>query len=190
MFGFSHAPELIVLLIIAFLVFGPEKLPELARGAGRGIREFRRITGELQGSLTTTFQEPLQEIREVQNEMRQSVQDMRQYASTSLLEASAPSQAYTTPAGSFEPEPLPEVGSQSPAWFASNGDPQTPMASAIPPQLPSLRLPRARKPSIVSSFSALTAGAGTSFEENRGSEAKQPAHRGPSDGMAKEQLVE
>jgi len=59
MLGFSHAPELLVLFIIAFMVFGPEKLPELARGAGRGLREFRRMSSELQGSLGSTFQEPL-----------------------------------------------------------------------------------------------------------------------------------
>ncbi|MGI8915738.1 MAG: twin-arginine translocase TatA/TatE family subunit, partial [Chloroflexota bacterium] len=59
MLGFNHAPELLVLFIIAFMVFGPEKLPELARGAGRGLREFRRMSSELQGSLGSTFKEPL-----------------------------------------------------------------------------------------------------------------------------------
>lgn len=172
MFGFSHAPELIALLIIAFLVFGPEKLPELARGAGRGLREFRRITGELQGSLTTTFQEPIQEIRQVQSEMRQSVQEMRQYASASLLEAS-PNQRYADSAGSFEQAPLTEAEPQSSEWFAPDGDPHTSMSPEAPAQLPPSRLPSARKPSIVSSFSALTAGAGASYSEGQGSEAKQ-----------------
>jgi len=43
MFGtFSHAPELIIVLIIALVIFGPKKLPDLGKGLGQGIREFRR----------------------------------------------------------------------------------------------------------------------------------------------------
>jgi sec-independent protein translocase protein TatA len=35
------APELIVILVIALLVLGPKKLPEVGRSMGRGMREFR-----------------------------------------------------------------------------------------------------------------------------------------------------
>jgi sec-independent protein translocase protein TatA len=37
--------ELIVVLIIALIVFGPKRLPELGRSLGRGIREFRGSIG-------------------------------------------------------------------------------------------------------------------------------------------------
>lgn len=47
--------ELLVILVIALLVFGPKKLPELGKSLGAGIREFRRGTAglkeELEGSL-------------------------------------------------------------------------------------------------------------------------------------------
>ncbi|HLG68828.1 MAG TPA: twin-arginine translocase TatA/TatE family subunit [Chloroflexota bacterium] len=42
--GFSHAPELIILLIIALVIFGPKKLPDLGKGLGQGIKEFRKAT--------------------------------------------------------------------------------------------------------------------------------------------------
>ena len=42
--GFSHAPELIILLVIALVIFGPKKLPDLGKGLGQGIKEFRRAT--------------------------------------------------------------------------------------------------------------------------------------------------
>lgn len=43
-------PELILILIIALVVFGPGKLPEVGKAVGRGIQEFRRATsGELNG---------------------------------------------------------------------------------------------------------------------------------------------
>lgn len=40
-------PHLIIIFIVALVVFGPEKLPELARTLGRVMAEFRRVTGDL-----------------------------------------------------------------------------------------------------------------------------------------------
>ncbi len=44
-------PHLIVLFVVVLVVFGPEKLPELARTLGKMMGEFRRATGELRGTL-------------------------------------------------------------------------------------------------------------------------------------------
>lgn len=51
MFGSLGMPELIVIFVIALIVFGPRKLPELGRSLGRGIAEFKKATTELQSSL-------------------------------------------------------------------------------------------------------------------------------------------
>lgn len=51
MLGSLGIPELIVIFVIALIVFGPRKLPELARSLGRGIAEFKKATSELQSSL-------------------------------------------------------------------------------------------------------------------------------------------
>lgn len=48
MFGLGMQ-ELIIILVIALLVFGANKLPEIGRGLGRGIREFRKASSELTG---------------------------------------------------------------------------------------------------------------------------------------------
>jgi sec-independent protein translocase protein TatA len=47
MFGNVGPLEIVVVLIIALIVFGPKRLPELGRSLGRGIREFRgSLSGE------------------------------------------------------------------------------------------------------------------------------------------------
>ncbi len=45
------APELIILLVIALLVLGPGKLPEVGSALGKSIREFRKASTEIQESL-------------------------------------------------------------------------------------------------------------------------------------------
>lgn len=50
--------ELLVILVIALLVFGPKKLPELGKSLGSGIREFRRSTAGLKEELEGSLREP------------------------------------------------------------------------------------------------------------------------------------
>lgn len=51
MFGSIGMPELIIIFIIALIVFGPRKLPELGRSLGRGIAEFKKASNEFQRTL-------------------------------------------------------------------------------------------------------------------------------------------
>jgi sec-independent protein translocase protein TatA len=44
-------PELIVIFIIALIVFGPRKLPELGRSLGKSLQEFKRASNELRSTL-------------------------------------------------------------------------------------------------------------------------------------------
>jgi sec-independent protein translocase protein TatA len=51
MIGSLGMPELIVIFIIALIIFGPRKLPELGRSLGKSIAEFKKATNELQSTL-------------------------------------------------------------------------------------------------------------------------------------------
>ena len=51
-------PELILILVVALLIFGPTKLPELARSLGKGLAEFRRASQDLRSQLLDPPIEP------------------------------------------------------------------------------------------------------------------------------------
>ena len=69
MLGSIGMPELIVIFIIALIIFGPRKLPELGRSLGKGINEFKRASNELK----STFEEEVR-IEEQRDKERQRVE--------------------------------------------------------------------------------------------------------------------
>ena len=67
MFGIG-LPELIIIMVIALIVIGPSKLPDLARALGKGMAEFRKATQEIKESLDVD-----EDIQEVKRDLVDSV---------------------------------------------------------------------------------------------------------------------
>src|SRR3954467_8414866 len=51
MFGSIGMPELFIIFVIALIIFGPRKLPELGRSLGKSLAEFKRASNELKSTL-------------------------------------------------------------------------------------------------------------------------------------------
>lgn len=94
MFGSLGMPELIVIFVIALIIFGPRKLPELGRSLGKGIAEFKKASNELRNTLE-------EEIR--MEEQKQT------------LEASRATAAAPPPAAQAAPAPAPPAQEAVPA---------------------------------------------------------------------------
>jgi TatA/E family protein of Tat protein translocase len=65
MFGSIGMPELLIILTIALIIFGPRKLPELGRSLGRSLGEFRRASNELRNTLDEEIR-----MEEIKNERK------------------------------------------------------------------------------------------------------------------------
>jgi sec-independent protein translocase protein TatA len=51
MLGPIGMPELVIIMVIALIIFGPRKLPELGRSIGRSLNEFKKASNELRSTL-------------------------------------------------------------------------------------------------------------------------------------------
>jgi len=69
MFGMGMG-ELLLILVVALLVVGPDKLPQAAKAIGKGIRDFRRHSQELQSTL-----EQDEKLGEAVRELRSALRD-------------------------------------------------------------------------------------------------------------------
>ena len=74
MFGIG-LPELMVILVVALVVLGPKRLPDVARMLGRGLAEFRRATSEFKGNLEREVD--LSEIESAGREISETVSEAK-----------------------------------------------------------------------------------------------------------------
>jgi sec-independent protein translocase protein TatA len=92
MFGSIGMPELIIILVIALIIFGPRKLPELGRSLGRSIGEFKKASNELRSTLE-------EEIRiEEQREQRAATRAEQDSAIAAAATPPSPTPPPATPA--------------------------------------------------------------------------------------------
>jgi TatA/E family protein of Tat protein translocase len=62
-------PELMVIFVVALLVFGPRKLPELGRSLGKSLAEFKKATNELKRTWEEEVRAEEQELKKIQRDI-------------------------------------------------------------------------------------------------------------------------
>ena len=73
MFNLSGS-EIVIILLLALVVLGPEKLPEAIRRFGRLYGELKRMSSGFQSEFKTAFEEPMRELRETAQLTREAVE--------------------------------------------------------------------------------------------------------------------
>lgn len=131
MFGIGM-PELAVILVVGLIVLGPKRLPEVARALGKGLAEFRRVTGEVNKELEAARNMIEQEARDHDLARRKADQERtRVAAEKAALEKAAAEQlaAQSTPIAA-------PAAPAEPAAAAAPAMASTPPLAAIPPETP------------------------------------------------------
>jgi len=95
------AGEIAVIMIVALLLLGPDKLPELARGIGKFVREFRRQTDDVRGMVEREFYKMDQEVFSEEQAQTKRIEPPAQ------AEPASPSTA--SPEGELTPPTYPSV---------------------------------------------------------------------------------
>jgi TatA/E family protein of Tat protein translocase len=88
--------EVLLIVVLALIVFGPAKLPEIMGQVGKAIADFRRATSELSGEFNRTIQAELAEGRSLVQDTKSTVTDVHSSINAAISGAAAPT--LTTPA--------------------------------------------------------------------------------------------
>jgi TatA/E family protein of Tat protein translocase len=81
MFGSIGFQELLIILTIALLIFGPKKLPEVGKSIGKAMREFRRTSDEIKEKIEEEIR--AEDFREIKKDIEQTVDIAGRSESTS-----------------------------------------------------------------------------------------------------------
>jgi sec-independent protein translocase protein TatA len=90
-------PELLIVLVIALVIFGPKRLPDMGRQLGRGLREFKKATSEIQDHFDLSLEDKDDAAKETPADVRPAAATTVPVVEASVAQAAAP-QAADTPA--------------------------------------------------------------------------------------------
>ena len=124
------AQEMIAIVVLALLLFGPKKLPELARLLGKGLTEFRRAKNELKSTFETHLSELDREVRASEYQAKQVSSPVSSYSPPSYPYPYEDNAPYETPVSHEFPS-----SNGAPALAApseTTPTPSAPEAAAVP----------------------------------------------------------
>jgi len=87
MFGSLGTEELLLIFVIALLVFGPKKLPEIGRSVGKALRELKKTSEEIKGRINDEIE--ASEINDIRKDIQSGVDDLRSGVRTLANELTA-----------------------------------------------------------------------------------------------------
>ncbi len=130
MFGIGM-PELAVILVVALVVLGPRRLPELARTLGKGLAEFRKVTGDVNKELQGARDLIEREAREHERLAREMEREQRRAATRSSEGSTEPPKKDVVPSTGAAPSAPTDAPTDAPSAAATES-PRPPASPTTP----------------------------------------------------------
>jgi TatA/E family protein of Tat protein translocase len=124
-------PHLVILFVVALLVFGPEKLPELARMLGKAMSEFRRVTTDVRRVVEDEMRD--MELKTREADLRKREADLAAEREKSIM---PPSVSTTTPAEIVGGTALPPAPLEESSEEAAQRNHESPVEGTVPTERP------------------------------------------------------
>lgn len=74
---FISGAEIFIIILAIIVLFGAKKIPELARGFGKGMNEFRKATADIKKEINTTDGGLMKDVKEIKNSIRETTQNVK-----------------------------------------------------------------------------------------------------------------
>jgi sec-independent protein translocase protein TatB len=113
--------ELMLIVVLALIVFGPAKLPEIMGQIGRAIGDFRRATSELSDEFNRTIQAELNETRQTIEETKSALTEVRSAVDSTMSETRAAVTGTPAPQRIAAPAPAAETNGLGHEESSTNG---------------------------------------------------------------------
>ena len=72
---FISGQEIFIIMVVALLLFGANKIPEIAKGLGKGMREFRKATDDIKKEFNESTQDIQDDIKDVTDSVKKNLKD-------------------------------------------------------------------------------------------------------------------
>ncbi|HSH53136.1 MAG TPA: twin-arginine translocase TatA/TatE family subunit [Bacteroidales bacterium] len=77
MFLFISGQEIFIILLVVLLLFGANKIPEIARGLGKGIREFRKAADDIKREMNNHTDDIKKDIKDLDDNIKETHNDLK-----------------------------------------------------------------------------------------------------------------
>ena len=67
---FISGPEIVVIFVFILLLFGSKKIPEIARGMGKGLKEFKKATEDIKREINESSSDVMKDVNDFNNKLR------------------------------------------------------------------------------------------------------------------------